>query len=288
MISQQQILDALDHSNDGYYCDFLPLNHPYTYLIDTRLNLFRSDKDWAIAAEILGYSPRGGRIELNIYYHGNCLVNLERYNNRDVNNYAVYPIDEESFREAAPDELLSPTTQSLLVRGIQLNLSHDKSEYERAGIKLVEFESDRITVDEVGRLLITRNEAVFRATDAELYKSIPQHLKKILVLNEWHHKDFTVGPQKVMSADDIIMNFNSNQQIGSLHGMSLSDFTATIRAHEERMGQFEREQWETARPSSYETWQQIAKVLAMDDTSYYQPTLKSNTHWLNWPESGSL
>lgn len=288
MISEQHILDALDHSNDGYYCNFLPLNHPYTYLIDTRLNLFRSEGDWAIAAEILGYNPRGGRIELNIYYHGNCLFNLERYNNRDVNNYAVYPIDEESFQEAAPDELLSPTAQSLLVRGIQLNLSHDKSEYERAGIELVEFEPDRITVDEVGRLLITQNEAVFRATDAELYKSIPHHLKKILVLDEWHHKDFTVGPQKVMSAADIISTYDSNQQIGSLHGMTLADFTATIRAQEERMGQFKREEWETARPSSYETWQQIAKVLATGDTNYYQHTLGPNTHWSNWPESGSL
>lgn len=288
MIPEQHILDALDHSNDSYYCNFLPLNHPYTCLIDTRLNLFRSDEDWAIAAEILGYNPRGGRIELNIYYHGNCLVNLERYNSRDVNNYAVYPIDEESFQEAAPDELLSPTAQNLLVRGIQLDLSHDKSEYERAGIELVEFEPDRITIDEVGRLLITRNEAIFRATDVELYKSIPQHLKKILALDEWHHKDFTVGPQKVMSAEDIVSTYDLNQQIGSLHGMTLANFTATIRAQEERMGQFDREEWETARPSSYETWQQIAKVLATGDTRYYRPTLEPNTHWSNWPESGSL
>lgn len=230
MIPEQHILDALDHSNDSYYCNFLPLNHPYTCLIDTRLNLFRSDEDWAIAAEILGYNPRGGRIELNIYYHGNFLVNLERYNSRDVNNYAVYPIDEESFQEAAPDELLSPTAQNLLVRGIQLDLSHDKSEYERAGIELVEFEPDRITIDEVGRLLITRNEAIFRATDVELYKSIPQHLKKILALDEWHHKDFIVGPQKVMSAEDIVSTYDLNQQIGSLHGMTLANFTATIRA----------------------------------------------------------
>ena len=74
MISEQKILDALDHSNDGYYCDFLPLNHPYTYLSDTQLNLFRSDEDLEIAVEILGCNPQGGRIELNSYYHGNCLI----------------------------------------------------------------------------------------------------------------------------------------------------------------------------------------------------------------------
>lgn len=122
----------------------------------------------------------------------------------------MYPVDEESFQEAAPDELLNPMAQSLLVRGIQLNLSHDKSECERAGTELVEFEPDRISMNEVGRLFITQNEGVFRANNAELYKSIPQHLKRIMVLDEWCHKDFTVGPQKVMSADDIIATFESN------------------------------------------------------------------------------
>ncbi|OGX87765.1 hypothetical protein BEN47_01010 [Hymenobacter lapidarius] len=264
------------------------LNHPYTYLIDTRLNLFRSDEDWAIAAEIVGYNPRGGGIELNIYYHGNCLIDLEQYNNRYVNNYAVYPIDEESFQKAAPDGLLSPASQSLLVRGVQLKLSHDKSEYQRAGIELVEFEPDRISMEEVGRLLIIQNEALFRATDAELYKSIPQQLEKILVLDEWYHKDFNVGPQKVMSANDITATFELNQQNSGLQGMTQADFAAMIRAQEERMGQFEYEEWETARPSSYETWQQIAKVLITGDISHYYPTQTPNTHWSNWPESGSL
>jgi hypothetical protein len=285
---EQEILTALDHSNDGYYCDFIPLNHPYSYLIDTRLNLFQSDGEWAIAAEILGYNPRGGRIELNIFYYGNCLINLESYNNRNTNYYSVSLIDEDSYEAATSEELLNPEAASLLVRGISLALSHDKADYELAGIDLVEYEPGRIGMEEVARLLITQNREVFKATDAELYKSIPQHLKKLLVLDEWFHKDFTVGPQKTMSANEITETFELNKQIGSLSGMSLADFTATIRAQEERMGKFEREQWETARPSSYETWQQIAKVLATGDSSHYKPTLEPNTHWSNWPESGSL
>ena len=76
---EQDILTALDHSNDGYYCHFIRLNHPYVYLIDTRLNLFCDGNSWAIAAEILGYPPRGGQIELQVFYYGNCLINLEQY-----------------------------------------------------------------------------------------------------------------------------------------------------------------------------------------------------------------
>ncbi|MDO7847241.1 hypothetical protein Q5H92_12790 [Hymenobacter sp. M29] len=288
MILEQKILNSLDHANDGYYCNFIPLNHPYSYLIDTRLNVFRGDGQWAIAAEILGYNPRGSRIELNIFYYGNCLINLERYNNRDTNYYDAAPIDEDSFSAATTDGLLNPEATTLLVHGAKLALSHNKDDYERAGIGLVEYEPGSISMEEVGRLLITQNQAAFRATDAELYKSIPEHLRKLLVLDHWYHKDFTVGPPKIMSDEDIFRAYELNRGIGGLHGMSVEALTATIRAQERRMGKFEREQWNTDRPSSYETWQQLAKVLQTGDTSHYKPTLAPNTHWSNWPESGSL
>nr|WP_167666528.1 hypothetical protein [Micromonospora narathiwatensis] len=42
------------------------------------------------------------------------------------------------------------------------------------------------------------------------------------------------------------------------------------------------------RPSESETFQQIADVLATGDVSRYAPSLPPNTHWSNWPESGSL
>jgi hypothetical protein len=49
-----------------------------------------------------------------------------------------------------------------------------------------------------------------------------------------------------------------------------------------------QEMWNDNRPSSYETWQQIAKVIVTGDISCYSPTLKPNTHWSNWEDSGSL
>ncbi len=42
------------------------------------------------------------------------------------------------------------------------------------------------------------------------------------------------------------------------------------------------------RPSESETFHQIADVLATGDLSRYAPSLPPNTHWSNWPESGSL
>ena len=288
MPSTQEILRVLDHSNDDYYGEFVPLNHPRSYLIDARLNLFRSAEEWAVAAEILGYNPSGGRMELLIFYYGNCLIHLERYNNRDTNYYSVFPVDEASYQAATRDELLNPAATNLLVRGTAVPLSHNKAAYERAGIALSEVEAGRISMDEVGRLLITQRPDLFRATDAELHKSLPAHLRKILVLNEWHHQDFTMSPPKIMSEEAIRQAYKLNQAIGSLHGMSLEELTATIRAQEERAQQSTQHEWATNYPSSYETWQQLAQVLATGDARYYQPTLLPNTHWSNWPESGTL
>ncbi len=42
------------------------------------------------------------------------------------------------------------------------------------------------------------------------------------------------------------------------------------------------------KPSSYETFQLIADVLANADPSLYQPTLPPTNHWGNWPDAGSL
>jgi hypothetical protein len=41
-------------------------------------------------------------------------------------------------------------------------------------------------------------------------------------------------------------------------------------------------------PSQSETYQLIAMVLESLDPTRYRPTLAPNTHWSNWPDSGSL
>jgi len=41
-------------------------------------------------------------------------------------------------------------------------------------------------------------------------------------------------------------------------------------------------------PSQSETYQLIADVLESLDPTRYRPTLAPNTHWSNWPDSGSL
>ncbi|MEI9943032.1 MAG: hypothetical protein WDN26_02315 [Chitinophagaceae bacterium] len=51
-----------------------------------------------------------------------------------------------------------------------------------------------------------------RSTDEELYKSIPETLEKILVIDEWYHRDFNEITQSETSDEQLkaIYNFNKN------------------------------------------------------------------------------
>lgn len=290
MITEDQILDKLDNYKLGDYCQFIDLGHVYSYLIDCRLNIFRNDNDnWAIASERLGFNPRGGGITLDICYFGNCLINLESYNGQHTNTYTVLPIRWEDFIETADADILKEDAKYWNVRGEQIELSHNKDEYLKAGIELKEFEPGEISLEEVGRLLITKRQDLFRATDGELYKSLPKDLKKILVIDKWYHRDFVEIIQPTLSGEHLkrVYEFNKNLATGQQY-TDYESFATMFRRQEQSNSDFNESQWRDNRPSSYETWQLIAKVIATGDKSLYMPTVEANTHWKNWPDSGSL
>ncbi len=45
---------------------------------------------------------------------------------------------------------------------------------------------------------------------------------------------------------------------------------------------------EDVRPSTWRTFQQLARVLETGDINLYTPTDKPNTHWSHWPDGGTL
>lgn len=285
-MTENQILNILNSSVDG---SFVALGHPYSYLIDVRLNVFRSDNDeWVIAIERLGYNPRAGAILLEIFYYGNCLTNLQIENDKNINFYSIYPFDPDNFESTTDGEDLSADAEFWLVRGKQLMLSHNKEKYQAARIDLKEYEPGQIGIEEAGRLLVIRHADVFRATDTELYKSIPRNLRKILVLDEWHHKDFILFSHPPKTDTQLREMYNFNKSISTVGGMTFEEFARIFKEQEISNNKDAKEKWDMNRPSSYETWQQLAKVIVTNNTKFYKPTVKSNTHWKNWPDSGSL
>jgi len=58
-MNPQEILKQLEE-NLYEPLNFLWFGHVYSHLIESRLNLFKHKNQWAIVAERLGYSERGG------------------------------------------------------------------------------------------------------------------------------------------------------------------------------------------------------------------------------------
>jgi hypothetical protein len=273
-----EILDTLDNCDKHSSFNFPTLEHPYVYLADCRLNLFRDDEGhWVIASEVLGYNTRGAgwAVELEIRYFGNCLQVPEGQDAK-YNYYNVFPLDAKSFNDTIDLEELLPNATSWIVRGVEVPLSHEKSDYEAEGITLKEYEPGAIAGEEVLRYMVARHRTLFRATDEELYRWIPPTLKKILVLDEWHHKSFDQS-RSPFEDPQFLLRFDQNNPM----------VAAMIREELEKSKHWNLLGWEN-RPSTYETWQQIAGVLATGDTTIYNSSLPSNTHWKNWPEGGSM
>jgi hypothetical protein len=290
MITEDQILAKLDDYKLGDYCQFINMGDVYSFLIDSRLNIFKGNSDnWAIASERLGFNPRGGGIMLDICYFGNCLTSLEHYNGQDTNYYTVYPIEWNDFTDTVDGEVLKPDATFWNIRGNQIELTHDKQKYINAGIELKESKPGEISLESVGRLLITKHSNIFRATDEELYKSIPKELKKILVIDEWYHLDFNEIIQPKMSDEQLRTTYEFNKNIvAGEYPFDYETFASLYRQQENSTGEYNQNQYQDNRPSSYETWKLIAKVIATGDRTLYRPTVKPNTHWTNWPDSGSL
>ena len=293
MITENQILSNLDNYKWSDYCHFIDLGAGYSHLIDSRLNIFKgSDDKWAIAAERLGYNEQAGYIMLDIYYFGNFLTNLESYNGQETNYYTVLPIDWNNFNDTTINGLFLKTDAKFwTIRNNQIELSHRIEDYQNAGIDLTEYRPGEISLEEVGRLIITqkRNRKLLRATDEELYKSIPKDLKKLLVIDEWYHLEFNKIVQPTISDKHLRTTYEFNKNLAT--GQDYMDFESLanlFRYQEQSNSNFNKSQWQDNRPSSYETWQLLAKVIATGDISIYKPTLQPNSHWTNWLESGSL
>ncbi|MES2828097.1 MAG: hypothetical protein V4687_08080 [Bacteroidota bacterium] len=285
---ENEILEVLDYSNDGFNGRFPELGEVYSYLIDSRINVFRGDNKWAIAIERVGYSHRSGLISNDVYYFGNCLFNLDNKNGIPTNVVSIFPVEDKSFTRTVEGFSLNGKQACWKVFGRDVDLILNKSVYQDYNIPIKGYDFGRIAVEESARLMTSIHSNLFFASDIELYKSIPIELKKVMVLDKWHHKDFVFEQVDGMSSSQLQNTYDLNRSLSGLEGISFDQFVKMVK-HQETMTKLSNlKVWENNRPSSYETWQQIAKVIDTGNVEFYKPTLIPNNHWENWPESGSL
>ena len=242
----EEILSILDRCCDTY--TFPMLDNGYVYLAATRLSLFRSATDWAMAIEVFGFSPRAGLPDIHIQTFASRLHDrdtLENYRDRQAyetylaNNphnesRFVYPVHEGPWQDDEEMEFVAPGANVIVVRDQTIALP-SVLDYARHGIELEH--APQVQIFELCRFLADIAREQVLATPQERRVSILPEMEQILQLEEWHHPNVV---------DD-----------------------------EER-------------PSGSGTFRQLAQVLATGDVKLYQPSQPPNTHWRNWPEGGRL
>ncbi|MFG2698621.1 DUF7003 family protein [Kitasatospora sp. NPDC048407] len=147
--------------------EFPDQDNGYYYPVDARIHLFGDDTRWAVVAELLGYTPRGGNLIDVVHCFGNCLTRGEPgfgdFLDRVDNMAEIDPHGEEVYAGGVP----------VVVRGTALAVDAP------AGTPL----------QDVFRLLAPANRDLLMADGTELRARIPADLPELLRLDEWHQPE---------------------------------------------------------------------------------------------------
>lgn len=245
----KDVLDFLDNcvvQNPGFF--FMDLEHGYFDTANSRLSLYADRARWAIVFEKNGFANRGGRIELELNYFGNCLRNLEPgglYYHFNYNSKYFSLVSGDSLEKIQGEfEDVLPDAKEIMIRDQSVPLPSSKEEYKKWIPDLAP--SSDVHFRDLARYLAYEHEALMRASDEEKRMCIPDDIPLLMTIDAWNHRSYS---------------FYRNGQDAHV--------TGTV-------------------PSSHETFQLIAETLAHQDPKKFKPTVAPNNHWKFWPEAGSL
>ena len=258
-ITQKDILNYLEETDQETYHFFIDFEHPYFYPAGSRLTLYADENRWAIVFEKSGYSIGNSCGEIELEYFGNCLQNLKNGIAGDTassNMKAVILIkdtDLEKIDNGEFEELVARQQDKIQVRDTILPIEQDSSKYIAKGIEPRDYDNPKRLFDfySLIRYLDGEYPHIFRATDKELRMCLPENLPKLMQIDQWHHEAY------------------------SKHKVP----TSPTMYHYETIGK---------KPSEYETYRMIADILVSRDTTKWRPTLKPNNDWRNWPNAGHM
>lgn len=205
--SDQDIIEYLDNIEHLKPFSSIDLGHPHIYTANSRLTLFADQTRWGIVFEKSGYNPRAARIELYLNYFGNCLENLQPM----PNSLGFY--NSQTFELIGQDELIRVGNEhsydveaddvklgvDIKLRDQYVNTPKTKQDYQKWVPDIMTRDyPEFVYFQDLIRYLAFENEELCRATDEELRCSIPKDLPKIMVIDQWHHKHYSVYNGSVM------------------------------------------------------------------------------------------
>jgi hypothetical protein len=232
-------------------CDeftFPMLDNGYFYLAATRLSLHRSEEDWAMVIECFGYSPREGIPSVHV------TTFASRFHDRDPpENYVTREAYENYLRLHPHDEFRSFDP---IAEGDWL---------EPDDCELVPAHAAELSLRGLPVALPDRSEYALLGIELE----DPGHVRVFELcryLAAVRREDVLATPAEQRVS--VLPEMTKLLQLDEWHHPNVVD--------------------ETQRPSDSETFRQLAEVLVTGDLGLYGPTEAPNTHWVNWPDGGSL
>lgn len=227
---------------------FPMLDNGYVYLAATRLSLYRSEQDWAIVIEVFGFSPRAGLPDTHVHTFAS------RLHDRKLETHYV-------SKEAYENYLTNnPHNESRFFFPVAEGKWQDPEDFE--------------LVADGSRTMIVRGKEV----------PLPEAADYI-------RHDITLEAARQVRTFELCRALAASARNEVL--ANAIERRASVRPEMQQILQLE--EWahpdvvdEHNRPSSTETFQQLARVLVTGDVAHYLPTLAPNTHWKNWPDGGSL
>lgn len=232
-------------------CDnftFPMLDNGYVYPAASRLSLFRSSEDWALVIEVFGFSPRSGIPDTNLYTFGS------RLHARDAPENFVTPDAYENYLKNHPNN------ESRFIFPVGEGSWQDPADFE-------------VLAGNATEIPVRAQKVALPSRDEYIEYGIKLADRDTIFV-------FEACRFLAAKCRDIVLATEVERRMSvpaELHQILMLD------------------EWhhpdvvdESNRPSSSETFQQLAAVLTTGDISAYKPTSAPNTHWSNWPDGGTL
>ncbi len=179
-ISPNDILAQLDGAARDY--TFPVLDNGYVFIGKSRLNAFRTEQDWAIVFELLGYYTREYQFENRLYAFGSSVANP------GIGTFLI-PFVTDKLAVLGTDHAIDPGLTSIQIRGDKFEFSLTPQFFSGAGVTCAA--TPLIHASEFLRAICHYRSHDLWATDIEVQNLTDLYAQKILVLDEWEHPDIS-------------------------------------------------------------------------------------------------
>jgi hypothetical protein len=274
----RDVLDQLDADARQKAAFFPDLDHGYNYHVDGRLTAYGDPGRWVIVIEQLSVNPRAGcgvgGTAVHLHFHGDYSIDHPQPGWGDKPVITIETITDGPNlpllqKDSCQEVNLSATEVCIRDRIVPINTNPNYYWARKIDVESIAHEQIDKWIANARKYL--RGDQV--RTKIERYEEMRSRVGAF-ELNTWH-----LLRGRVPEYRDGLLSTDTERRCGVPGDLPrLLQIEEWVHPH----------LMDGELPSGCESFKLIAKVLATGDPIHYRPTEEPNTHWSNWPLSGSL